>query len=271
MGRRISTPSRSEDRQPAARRRGRVPLPVARPGGIPWRAVSAVLSLVLVTAIVVVFVSPAFYVTSAEVGGTFYVQPEELFTRAGIAGLHILWVEPDQIEARLLESPALSTVDVSAHWPARVVIVVRERQPALIWQQREDTYWADVNGILMLPRADVPELIRVVNESDSIPFRCPGPACTLPDGTVSIEPAVVQGAQQLQTLRPEITVLYYDPVRGLGYDDPRGWRGYMGSGTDMTRKLNVYEALITDLAARGIRPEMIDVSDPTAPVYRTAR
>ncbi len=271
MGRRIATPRRSGSKGPAAvrqRTRAGLPLPLARRrAGFTWRYVSGGLALALLIAGVILFASPAFYVTRAEVGGLRYVPPEEIYTNSGIAGYHILWVEPDVVAERLLISPSISRAEVLVSLPARVVIVVREREPAMIWEQDGTAYWVDVNGNLMLKRADLPDLVRVINRGESIPFRCPGPACDQPEGTVSIEPALVQGAQQLKTLRPEIAVLYYDPVRGLSLDDPRGWRGYFGIGTNMTRKLQVYEAIIGNLAARGILPTFLDVSDPEAPVY----
>lgn len=268
MGRRISTPSRSSE-QAAAQPRDRRAAPAPRLRvQFNWRWVSAGLVLLIGVGALLVFINPAFYVTRAEVGGLRYTPPEEIFTRAGIATWHILYLDPAQIEARLIESPSIADVEVQVQWPARVIILARERQPALVWQQGNEQYWVDVNGILMLKRAGLPELVLVINTTDSIPFRCPGPACNQPDGTVSIEPAVVQGAQQLKTLRPDLGVLYYDPVRGLSFDDARGWRGYFGIGTDMARKLQIYESLIGSLIGRGIAPRAIDVSDPEAPVYR---
>jgi hypothetical protein len=166
-------------------------------------------------------------------------------------------------------SPSLDDAQVVVQWPARVVILVQEREPSLVWEQEGRAYWIDVNGNLMLARQDIPELLRVVNEGQTIPFRCPGsPGCA--EDAITIDPAVVQGAQQLKTLRPELDVLYYDSVRGLSYQDERGWRGYFGLGTDMNVKLVVYETLIENLTARGIRPATIDVSSPEAPYYQAA-
>jgi len=273
MSRSITTPRRSDPRGPAARRQRRlgVRLPRARGWRGPnWRLASAAIVLILLVMGIIIFASPAFYVTRAEIGGVRYISPEEIYTLSGIASYHILWVQPEVVAERLVDSPSISAAEVLVGWPARVVIVVREREPALVWEQEGIPYWVDVNGHLMLQRADLPDLVRVVNQGTSIPFRCPGPACS-EEGTLSVEPAVVQGAQQLKTLRPDINVLYYDPVRGLSLDDPRGWRGWFGIGTDMARKLQVYEALITSLTGQGIFPAAIDVSNPEAPVYRIAQ
>jgi hypothetical protein len=235
-----------------------------------WRLVSGGVALVIIIAGVIVFTNPVFYVLRAEVGGVQYVPAEEIYTAAGIAGYHILWVDPKQVAERVKASPSLDDAEVVVQWPARVVILVQEREPALAWEQEGRQYWIDVNGNLMLSRVEIPGLLRVVNEGQTIPFRCPGgPGCA--EDAISLDPAVVQGAQQLKTLRPNIDVLYYDSVRGLSYQDGRGWRGYFGLGTNMNVKLAVYETLIDDLAARGIQPAYVDVSNPDAPFYQAVR
>lgn len=272
MSQRIRTPRRADNDEPAVRRQRRIGRRLAprRRGTGQWRLVSLVIVLLCITAGVIIFTNPIFYVTRAEIGGVRYVPAEEIFAQSGIANYHILWVDPDEVAGRVVSSPSLSSAQVVVQWPARVIIIVREREPALQWGQSGTRYWVDVNGNLMLMRAELPRLVHVVNEGEAIPFQCPGPAC-LEEGTVTIDPAVVQGAQQLKTLRPAIDVLYYDPVHGLSYQDGRGWRGYFGIGTDMNLKLDIYETLVADLGARGIQPIYINVSNPNAPFYRVAQ
>lgn len=235
-----------------------------------WRYVSALLTLVLLALGAFVFTGDLFLVRSAEVGGGRYVPVEEIFTQSEIAGKHILTIDPRDVEAVLETSPSLDDAEVLIQWPARVIIRVREREPALIWQQGENRYWVDLNGHLMVERRDLPTLLRVINEGEAIPFQCPGPNCAQQDA-ISINPEVVQGAQHLKTLRSNIDVLYYDPVRGLSYQDGRGWRAYFGVGPTMDTKLIVYETLVASLETRGLRPLYIDVSNPDAPFYRAAQ
>ena len=83
----------------------------------------------------------------------------------------------------------------------------------------------------------------------------------------AVPPAAVEGALQLQQLRPNIELLHYDSQHGLSYEDGRGWRGYFGVGTDMVQKLAVYEQLVTNLLARGIQPKTISVESYQAPYY----
>jgi hypothetical protein len=148
-----------------------------------------------------------------------------------------------------------------------VLIYIHEREPALVWEQEGHHYWVDINGNLMQERYPIPGLVTVISEEgSSLPYRCPGPGC--PEGVATIDPAVILGVQHLKTLRSDIDVLYYDSVRGLSYQDERGWRAYFGVGADMSRRMAVYEALVSNLLSRGIHPTYVDVSNPEAPFYR---
>lgn len=239
-------------------------------GVLGWRALSLLIVVAILAFAIVLFSSPAFYVTRVDVGGVRYVPAEEVFAQSGVAGLHVLWVDPDAVAAQVARSPSLDDASVYVQWPARLIVLVEEREPAIVWEQLGAQYWVDARGNFMVLRAERPELVRVINEGDPVPFRCPGPAC--PDeGTVTIDPAIVQGVLQLKSLRGNIDVLYYDPMRGLSYQDGRGWRGYFGVGSDMDLKLAIYETLIEDVESRGIRPTYVDVSDPDAPFYRVSQ
>ncbi len=268
----IQTPRRTASSRPAARRPARLGVRLApRAEGFNWRWVSMLLAVGLAALGVFLFTSPLFYVTRAEIGGVLYVPAEEVFAQSGVAGYHVLWIDPGEVAPRIAASPSLDDARVVVQWPARLVILVREREPAIVWEQGDARYWVDVQGHLMLLRRNLPALVRVINEGEAIPFQCPGPACSDETGAVTIEQDVVIGTQYLKTLRENIDVLYYEPVRGLSYQDGRGWRGYFGVGADMELKLAIYERLVADLEARGIRPAYIDVSNPDAPFYRVVQ
>lgn len=266
----VRTPRRSHARKPTVRRRTRTGLRLPTAAGLKWRWVSLALALVAAGGLIFLFTSEMFVVSRVEVGGTTYVPAEEIYTLSAIADKHILQVNPEEVAQRVASSPSLEAAEVIVEWPARVIILVQEREPAIVWEQGEWRYWVDSQGRLMPERVEIPSLVRVVNEGEEIPFQCPGPACS-EAGEITIDPAVVAGTQHLKTLRSNIEMLYYDPVHGLSYQDGRGWRGYFGVGADMDIKLAVYETLIEDLEARGLVPVYIDVSNPDAPFYRIAR
>jgi hypothetical protein len=234
-----------------------------------WRWVSGLLSLTIGAALAIILTTEVFYVSQVEVGGLRTVPAEEIFAASGVADYHIFWIKPDAVARAVADAPGVATANVRVYWPARVIIQVTEREPALIWEQGGTRYWVDVRGNLMPQRRDLPNLIRIYSEGEAIPVGCPGPDCPGDvSGRVSIERDVVEGALQLKTRRADIELLYYDPISGLSFNDERGWRAYFGVGTDMGRKLLIYDAIVADLQTRGLRPEYIDVSNAQAPVYR---
>ncbi len=239
-----------------------------RPNAARWLSLLIVIFITLTGAFV--FAHPMFYVSTIEIGGIRYLPAEEVFARAGVSGFHILWVQPEQVEQSIAGSTSVDSVNAAVQWPARVIVVVNEREPALVWEEDGARYWVDVNGNMMVRRGEVANLVQVINLADSIPFICPGPTCEQEgDNIVQIDPALVSGAQQLKTLRDTITVLYYSEPEGLGFDDERGWRAYFGTGVNMDVKLVVYERLVAELLAQDERITYIDVSNPVAPFYGT--
>ncbi len=223
------------------------------------RMLSAVILFSLLVVLFLFFQSDAFYVHRIEVGGLNHLDAAEVFTLSGVANLHIFWVDAEEVRRAVLRSPSVADAEVRVGWPPHLVqIEVQERAPALVWEQAGVRTWIDVRGRVMPQRSDLQGLLRVVVEGRDGPL---GPNDVIPQD-------VVDGALQLRALFPNIEVLLYSPMEGLGYQDGRGWRVWFGSGTNMAAKLTVYNALVEDLLARGIQPEYIDVGDVDAPYYK---
>lgn len=237
----------------------RAPVPQAVRGRFQmrWRVVSGLLVLSMVGVLALFFTSDAFYVRSIAVGGLRYMTSNEVFTLTNVTGIHIFWVDPTQVRADILRSPTIADAQVRVGWPPNMIqIVVTEREPALVWEQAGTATWIDLQGRVMRQREDRPELLRV-----SVDTSITGPVAS------SIEPEIVTGAVQLQTLMPGIRLLRYHPDKGLGYNDQRGWQVWMGTGANMPEKVAIYNVVVSSLQARGILPTEINVSDPDAPFY----
>jgi len=223
------------------------------------RMLSAVTVASLVVVLLMFIQSDAFYVRQIEVGGLVHLTAEEVFMLSGVANIHLFWVDPAEVRAQVLRSPSVADAEVRVGWPPHLIqIEIQEREPALIWEQAGVRTWIDVRGRVMQQRVDRTDLLRVVVEGSDAPL-----------GTdVVIPQDVVDAALQIRALRPDLEALIYDAVEGLGFQDPQGWRTWLGTGTNMAAKLNVYNAIVADLTARGIYPEFIDVGDVDAPYYR---
>jgi cell division protein FtsQ len=81
----------------------------------------------------VVFASPLLAVRSVVVSGTHLVPGSEVLAAAGIEpGTPLIRVNTAQAAARIAMIRQVGSARVTRSWPSRVVIVVRERVPALV-------------------------------------------------------------------------------------------------------------------------------------------
>ncbi len=224
---------------------------------IPWRLVSGRLVMPLLRVLALLFSSDAFYVHSIAVGGLKYMSSNEIFTLTNVTNMQIFWVDPDQVRADILKSPTIAETQVRIGWPPNMVqILITEREPALVWEQAGTATWIDLQGRVMRQRENRPDLLRV-----SVDSSVSGSVGT----TISAD--IVTGAVQLQSLLPGANVLRYHPDKGLGYNDQRGWEAWMGTGSDMSEKVHIYNAIVNSLQANNTVPNEINVADPDAPFY----
>lgn len=226
---------------------------------VSWRIFSLLIVVSLLTVLFLFFGADAFYVRSISVGGLQYMTKEEVFALTGIANMHLFWVDPAEVRAAILRSPTIADASVHVSWPPNMVqVVVQEREPALVWEQSGVATWIDLQGRVMRQREDRPDLLRVVADN-------------VIDGPLSpetrIEPNTVNGALQMHELLPDLDSLRFHPDWGLGFNDPRGWTAWFGTGTDMPEKILIYNAIIANLQSRGVQPSEINVVNPDAPFY----
>jgi hypothetical protein len=238
--------------KPAARRRRSAVRAV-----FSWRAVSGTIVVGLSLVLYLFLTAKAFYVTSVAIGGEKYLTREEIFRYSDIAKRHIFWIDEQDVESRLEQVPNIAAADVQIGWPPNMVqILVTEREPALIWEQNVRV-WVDVNGIIMKQREDRPDLLRIIAQDNTDP----------PDIGQRIPQSIIDGALYLRSRNPDIGVLLYDSVKGLGFRESGGWTVWFGNGAEMDVKLLVYNSVIARIQSDGIHPGEVMMSDPDRPVY----
>jgi cell division septal protein FtsQ len=216
------------------------------------------LALVLVIVGVVAWglLDDRFYVYDADVVGTVRLSPEQVFWASELPGLHVLWVNPDKIEAQILAAlPSLESAEVVCQLPSNCTITVAERQPRMMWNDSGQLWGVDADGVIF-PSEEA--------FTEAWVIRGPLPK----DGDdLLAEPARV-ALTELWTSSVEIAPeLVYVPNRGFMIIDSRGWRVIVGQGTGMKERLAVLETIAADLEARGINPKFVDVRFPKAPYY----
>jgi hypothetical protein len=256
------------------------PLPAVAPRGsafriyISMRWASAIIVLALLGVLFLLFTRDIFFIHEISVGGTKYLTPEEIFERSGLATMHIFWVDPAAIAKNLEQDPAIANADVAVGWPPNMVqITITEREPALIWEQGGQRVWVDVRGRVMAQRRDL-DLIRVVVAPPAKivhPGPCPlqGMDEVLGPGSC-IDGDIVAGAIQFKALYPTVNDLVYDPAKGLGYRDGRGWLLWFGNGDYIATKMAVYNTIVENTYGKGIKLVEVNVANPDAPYYKTS-
>lgn len=215
-----------------------------------------VLVLVIVGVVVWGLLDDRFYVYDADVVGTVRLSQEEVFWASDLPGLHILWVNADQVETQILAAlPSLESAEIVCQLPSDCTINVAERQPRMMWNDSGQLWGVDADGVLF-----------PAEEAFTEAWVIRGP---LPKGEddLLVEPARAALAE-LWTSGAEIAPeIVYVPTRGFVIIDSRGWRVIVGQGTGMKERLEVLETIAVDLEARGISPKFVDVRFPDAPYY----
>jgi hypothetical protein len=200
-----------------------------------------------------------FYVYHADVVGAVRVSHDEIFQASGLAGLHILWARPAEIEKRILDAlPTVESAQVKCSLPAKCAIVIVERQPRMMWDENGLLWWVDVDGVIFHAQGAL-----------SGGWTIRGPLPRDEEGRLD-EHVRVALAELWATGEDVASEFEYVPERGLVFTDERGWRVILGQRPGMAQRLQVLERLTADLEARGVTPQFVDVRFADAPYYSTA-
>ncbi|TAK11995.1 MAG: FtsQ-type POTRA domain-containing protein [Anaerolineae bacterium] len=271
----VMTPAPAQRRRSEARRRYNVALPMAAGGQVRlpampqvrvgWRLLSFVLTAALSWALYMLWTAPQFHVSAAEVVGLARLNADEVNTVLKVSGASVFTLDPAELEARLQAAfPELQGIRVRVGLPAKVVVEAAERAPVIAWEHEGIQTWVDSSGYSFLPRGQVDGLVPVVAHG------LPAPIAGQADQSQQLlTPQMVKAILTLAPSAPEGAPLVFDPEHGLGWADPRGWQVYFGlAPTDMAQRLAVYQAIVKELKAQGIKPTLISVEFLHAPYYR---
>lgn len=253
---RIKIPATAQQRRKRNRRRLRLPTAALQQAILSARWLSLGLLALSVYALFFIGQSDAFYLTHIPVEGNHYIPANEVVADSGLGGVHIFAADPVAAAKAVGEMPGVITATVTLHWPNQVMIEIGEDSPIAIWEQAGELFWINEKGRLFKARLDLPNLLHIRSEQEE-PL----------NEARFVSPEVIEAALLLQTLRPNIDFLYYEPGSGLSYQDGRGWRAYFGVGQDMEQRLVIYETIVEDLLARGLSPTYISVSNKEKPFY----
>ena len=262
-------------------------LPIIRPG---WRLLSGFLVILIGSMLYFVNTTPQLKVPAPSIMGIKRLNASDVQAVLNLANMPVFMVNPDQAEAKLAKSfPELTDISVKVLLPAKVVVSVRERQPAIAWTYKSQTDWIDKDGFVFPKRGAAGSLLNI--ESDQAPpllkskdiqassntatasflfFNIDSkPAPKTTSSSKQIDPAILSALTSLSKQMPKKTVLAYTDKDGFGWRDPHGWQVFIGSSLDnLDEKLLVYKGIVDQLNKDGIQPSLIGVENIDAPYYR---
>ncbi|MCP4713305.1 MAG: FtsQ-type POTRA domain-containing protein, partial [Planctomycetes bacterium] len=180
--------------------------------------------------------NPSFYVYGADIRGNSALSALEIYSVSGIDSQSIFWINSPQVAAKITALPNIKSAEVSLMLPARVKIEVVERRPQLLWQIEETVWWVDTEGTIVPPKANVKGMLRIIDD-DLQPV----------EAGFQIDPTIIQGAQALRLLAPDVSVIRHTRAQGLIVATPEGWPVYMGNGSEMRAKLIVLSTMLAEI------------------------
>ncbi|HEY60201.1 MAG TPA: FtsQ-type POTRA domain-containing protein [Anaerolineae bacterium] len=254
-----------------------------------WRILSFLLAVFFSAGITIGWHSPEYRVSSVEIIGLQRLVPENVLASLDISEQRIFLIDPNAIQKTISENfPELTDIKISLSLPAQVKVFVTERQPVLAWEYRNETLWVDAEGTLLPPRGSAGDLTTIISNGFP-PFDVPEEHITLAgerklhksviakgeDDKLAlfrfyekIDPVLFQALLELQAQLPDKKIFLYDPRRGLGWQDLRGWQVFVGMDLkNISQKMSMYTVIAKKLTEQGIQPTLISVEYINAPYY----
>lgn len=252
-------------------------LPAIPEINVGWRLFSFALVASLVALLYTMWNSPRFTVLETQINGLQRLSSRDVNTVLDVRNQPVFSLDATELRERLVQAfPEFSSVQVSISLPAEVVVTVEERQPVITWRQDGRTLLVDPNGVAF-------PLRNLEDPAPTLVVEAMGSPVSYEQDLLEAQTAGTNDSNQLLTVdmvstlislgaqAPAGVPLVYDPQRGFGWQDERGWQAYFGQVKDMEMKLKVYNALVNKLEQKGERPALISVEYVHTPYYRLSR
>jgi cell division protein FtsQ len=296
-GQRLSSPAAVRSRgHTRARRPERDAVYAARPAGVAqeprqlhiswkflvWLAGRLLAFAILLGSAWVVYdfaSSDRFQVQSVRVDGNVLLSHADVESIASVRGADVFWVDPRDVESRLVAQPVVQRAQVVPTLPGTVEVRIIERKPAAFWEIGGKIYLVDREGVV---------LKSLDGESSEGPRACAGEPCD-PHLAVSL-PLVVQvdgpapiagdrvdlktlvASARLAALLPPIGVqplgFEWSHDKGLEVPTQNGWRVRFDGAADLQSQVAALQTIHEHLTQTGQSAEIIDVRFPSRPYFR---
>lgn len=266
-------------------------MPALPAANVNWQSASLYIAFALLLVVILLTNLSGFQVAAVELKGANRVTGADV-TPAVVAVSHSIFTLDREtvVKAVAAAFPEFSKISLRVALPNRVVLNVSERQPVLAWISGDTTQWIAADGVVMPARGDGGTLLTISSDvavpasspasadqssastSDSTDAQASTDASTTAAaaGPQIVSQQLLQAAVSLASQMPSGASLVYDPVSGLGWNDPQGWQVYFGLDlSDIALKQSEYQAILARLQSLGITPSLISVAHIDSPYYRT--
>jgi hypothetical protein len=261
--------------------------PTFRPG---WRLLSFILTALFSSALISAWKMPDFRVSEIIFSGFSRIETQNIRALVDSVGKPIYLLQPDVLEDQIKKAyPELMNVQIALGLPASMKISAIERIPFASWKVLGQTLWIDTQGILIPARGTAE--INISIEADSLPpvaqyFRdvkytvdkavynkpmVKPMAISMTYFSVmkALDSSMLEAILTLSIWLPDKKIFLYEKTRGLGWNDTRGWKVFVGSDlSNLNQKMVLYETIFKELEKEKIHPIMISVEYLSAPYYR---
>jgi cell division protein FtsQ len=260
---------------------------------ISWRIFSFILVIIFSAFVLIAWQSPDYQVGIVEIKGLERISQDEVSNSFEILQHPIITIQPEEIIQKIDNAfPEIKEIKIAVSIPNKVTVSLAERKPVIAWKVNETTLWVDSDGIVFPARGHAGELLTV--ESFSLPvfsfpkekgeteilmnkflpkhsfWKLPPYSMIWFEYHRIIDPGLLTAILRLNTQIPSEKVLLYDSHRGLGWNDPRGWKIFFGFNLEqINEKWLTLEKIINELTNQGIKPTLVSVEYLHAPYFRT--
>jgi hypothetical protein len=246
-------------------------VPTFKPG---WKLLSGTIAALMFALILFVSLAGDLKVSKVVITGLQRLNSIEVEAALNLGDEPIVTVDTVELAKQLAYAyPELANIRVRVKMPTSVYISTYERVPLMTWATNEQVFWIDMEGYIFPPRGDVtPPLYIVSNELPPIVENPAGWNSKRSSKIITdqLTPAILSALRELSSRMPLQTQFVYSTQDGLGWVDTRGWAVFVGMDfTDLTVKINEYQAIADALDRQGIRPVMVSVEHVDAPFFRT--
>jgi cell division protein FtsQ len=201
---------------------------------------------------------PAFTVHRVVVAGVVSLPGTTIATTSGVLGQSIFSIDPQTIASRVAGLPGIQQTSVHAEVPDTLVIQVRERNVALVWDTGSTAFLLDGTGrVIGMAAPGVPPPALVVHAL---------PGVTVPTVGAQVDSTTMRTALSLNARLPAEAGLtqadlVIDPLVGVIVQTP-DWRAIVGTDDQLGRKLAVLRAMLAQPTW-----STVDLRDPERAVY----